>query len=314
MNYLRISIIVPVYNAGEYVSETIESVLRQTVNCWELILVNDGSQDNSLDIINEYVARDNRITYINQDNGGVSSARRNGLLQATGDYVTFLDADDILVDDAVEYVVKFVNTCKVDLLSGSIQRGLEHGARIEKLKDKNYNKKEYAKAHSYNQIKCGLHADFFKRSVLLANDVLIDRRIVNNEDYLYKLFSMQSFETIVTTSKVLHRYRIREGSVCHRPYPIDYWYTYFDYLSDNYRRFNVSENNYLIAKLTKITSLVRSMNLDFDRNHPSVSDLKGIRFYDVNKLTFWFMLLYIHTGWVWILRLLRIHPFHMRLK
>ena len=90
-----VSIIIPCYNAEKYIAETIQSVINQTYKNWELIVVNDGSTDNSPDIIKEFVANDNRIAFIDKPNSGVSDSRNKGLAKAKGAYIAFLDADDV---------------------------------------------------------------------------------------------------------------------------------------------------------------------------------------------------------------------------
>lgn len=98
-----ISIIVPVYNAEKYLRQCIDSVLQQTYKDWELLLINDGSKDSSLAICQEYSKNDSRIITIDKPNGGVSSARNKGLENTRGEWVTFLDSDDWLENEALEY-------------------------------------------------------------------------------------------------------------------------------------------------------------------------------------------------------------------
>ena len=88
-----ISVIIPVYNIKQYLSQTIDSVINQTYSDWELILVNDGSTDGSKEICEKYVSMDKRIRLINQTNKGVSWATFNGLQNAKGEYIAFVDAD-----------------------------------------------------------------------------------------------------------------------------------------------------------------------------------------------------------------------------
>ena len=90
-----ISIIIPAYNAADYLAQTIESVLNQTYSDFELILIDDGSTDRTREIIKDYQCKDARIKYFYKENGGVSSARNLGLQKATGDFVSFLDSDDL---------------------------------------------------------------------------------------------------------------------------------------------------------------------------------------------------------------------------
>lgn len=95
------SIIMPVYNSEKWIKGSIESVLKQRYNNYELLIINDGSTDNSLSIINKYVNNNNTIRFINKKNEGATSARRTGLYQAKGRYIIFLDSDDRLTEDCL---------------------------------------------------------------------------------------------------------------------------------------------------------------------------------------------------------------------
>lgn len=114
-----ISIIVPVYNTEEYIGECIESILNQTYTNFELILVNDGSTDDSLDICRQYEGKDMRVKILNKTNGGVSSARNFGLREATGDFISFVDSDDIIRPDYLEYLVSNVED-DIDFIQSGI--------------------------------------------------------------------------------------------------------------------------------------------------------------------------------------------------
>ena len=105
----RISIIVPCYNACNYVSETINSVINQDYKNWELILVNDGSTDTTLDILNSYALKDKRISVYDIPNGGVSKARNLGLDIAHGDWIMFLDSDDWFETNALSTVKNYID-------------------------------------------------------------------------------------------------------------------------------------------------------------------------------------------------------------
>ena len=89
-----ISIIIPAYNAGDYLANTIESVFNQTYPDFELLLIDDGSTDHTHEIVQAFQSKDNRIKYYYKPNGGVSSARNLGIKKARGEYFTFLDSDD----------------------------------------------------------------------------------------------------------------------------------------------------------------------------------------------------------------------------
>ena len=98
-----ISVIVPVYNVEEYLEECLNSILVQTYTNLEILIVNDGSTDNSLEILQEFSQRDSRITIFTKENGGLSSARNLAIDEAKGEYFTFIDSDDYIEENYIEY-------------------------------------------------------------------------------------------------------------------------------------------------------------------------------------------------------------------
>ena len=98
----KISIIIPIFNVENYLAKCLDSIINQTLMDIEIICVNDGSKDNSVDILNTYAQRDKRITIINKANGGLSSARNAGIRVANGEYICFLDSDDYFEFNACE--------------------------------------------------------------------------------------------------------------------------------------------------------------------------------------------------------------------
>lgn len=103
---MKISVIVPVYNAEKYISRCIDSVLKQTYSNWELLLVDDGSKDGSLAILNDYAQKDRRIKVFHQENAGAGAARNVGLDNAIGDYIVFIDSDDFVETDYFSLVIE----------------------------------------------------------------------------------------------------------------------------------------------------------------------------------------------------------------
>lgn len=104
----KVSIIVPVYNSEKYLKKCLESLINQTFKDIEIIIVNDGSTDNSVNIVNEYLC-DSRIKFFSKENGGQASARNLGLQKATGDYVMFVDSDDYVELDMCEKLCKIIS-------------------------------------------------------------------------------------------------------------------------------------------------------------------------------------------------------------
>lgn len=121
MEKTKISIIVPIYNAAIYLRECIESVLKQNYKFYELILVNDGSSDESGNICDLYIIKDSRIKVIHQDNQGVTKARANGVKNAIGEFIYFLDADDTIEPDTLEVMIPLMKE-NVDIVVSNCKK------------------------------------------------------------------------------------------------------------------------------------------------------------------------------------------------
>ena len=106
MEHIKVSVIIPVYNAQKYIRQCMEGVICQTLKEIEIICVNDGSTDESEKILREYEAKDSRVHVISQDNAGAGAARNTGLKEARGEYLSFLDADDFFEPDMLEFAWK----------------------------------------------------------------------------------------------------------------------------------------------------------------------------------------------------------------
>ena len=115
-NNPKISVIIPVYNVEDYLEECLDSIINQTFKDLEIICINDGSQDNSLNILEEYAEKDNRIKIITTKNQGLSAARNRGLENITGDYVYFIDSDDYLELTAFEELYAVSEEKSLDLI------------------------------------------------------------------------------------------------------------------------------------------------------------------------------------------------------
>lgn len=116
MKSIKFSVLVPVYNAEKYLRECIESILNQTYQNFELILVNDGSTDSSGNICDEYALLNDKIKVVHKENQGLVLARREAIRKATGDFVMFLDSDDCFRLDSLEIIEKSVNEQNCDLI------------------------------------------------------------------------------------------------------------------------------------------------------------------------------------------------------
>ena len=132
MEQAKLSVIIPIYNAEKYLNECLDSVIHQSMNEIEIILVNDGSTDKSLDICYEYANSDNRIKIISQENGGVHEARNIGLKNVTTEYFTYLESDDWLPSNACQVLYDMITTKNVDLFLSSYFCVLPSGIKEKK--------------------------------------------------------------------------------------------------------------------------------------------------------------------------------------
>ena len=122
----KISIIVPVYNVERYLRKCLDSLINQTYKNIEIICVNDGSTDDSLDILNEYANKDKRITVVNKKNGGISDARNVGISKASGEYMMFVDSDDWIDLETCEKSLEAMNKYSVDVVLYSYVREFDN--------------------------------------------------------------------------------------------------------------------------------------------------------------------------------------------
>lgn len=125
-----VSIITPCYNGAKYIGETINSVIKQTYQDWEMIIIDDGSKDNSVEIINEFLSKDFRIKLIRQENAGSAAARNNGIKNAEGQYIALLDADDLWHSDFLETQIAYMKEKEAVCVFCSYKRINENSEEI----------------------------------------------------------------------------------------------------------------------------------------------------------------------------------------
>lgn len=135
MNNPRVSIIVPVYNLENYIEQSVRSLLAQSFQNIEIILVDDGSKDNSLSIIKQLATEDSRIVYTSQPNGGAAKARNTGLSLATGEFISFVDGDDMLSPEVISDNIGYFDDDKIDWVAFSIRRVDVEGDYIQTEKE-----------------------------------------------------------------------------------------------------------------------------------------------------------------------------------
>lgn len=182
-----VSVIVPVYNAEKYLSRCLDSILSQTYKDLEIILVDDGSTDNSYAMIKEYEAADSRIIAVSKENGGISDARNAGLQIAAGKFIAFVDSDDCVDSRMIELCVNAQNSSNADIVGFDWQT---FSAQIPSVSYKNKNTvKKGKKVLSYflekNRLYCAVRY-LFNADIIKNNNLQFDRNIRSGgEDQLF---------------------------------------------------------------------------------------------------------------------------------
>ena len=214
-----ISIIIPVYNTVQYLSRCIESVLSQSFGDFELLLVDDGSNDGSGDVCDSYENRDMRIRVFHKKNGGVCSARNLGIANALGEWLYFVDSDDELLPDALQTLVDCISD-DVDSVMGGIVEVNENGdvSVLEKRVVQLLTKKQtvmslYVGYGSYYDY-CGYMCIWLlRRSVISDHSLLFDPTIAIKEDSLFSMqFICKSRGATRQTTTPVYKYYKRDDS------------------------------------------------------------------------------------------------------
>lgn len=218
-----LSIIVPVYNAENYLNMTLNSIRNQTFVDFECILINDGSLDRSGDICDELALFDNRFVVIHQKNGGVSCARNNGLKRATGNYIGFVDADDYIENDMYEKLVLAAENLKADVASC----GVVHEYKLNKVKI-NEQENFFEKYNSpidlfYNNC---LEIDVLWNKIYrkeLINDINFCEDISYTEDQLFVAEALLKAKSIAVTRDIKYHYLKYEQSLSKSRGSLKFW-------------------------------------------------------------------------------------------
>lgn len=203
-----VSIITPIYNGEKYIGETIESVLKQTYSTWEMIIVDDGSKDNSADVVNNYIKYDSRIQLIQQLNAGSASARNNGIRRATGQYIILLDADDTWDDQFLESQLTYMKSKSALLVYSSHRRINEHSKEILSpfIVPEKVTYKDMLKTSSISCLTGLYNIEKFGK-VYLREELKSYR-----DDYVYWLDILKKIGTAYGNKAVIANYRVMNGS------------------------------------------------------------------------------------------------------
>ena len=244
MERAKVSIIVPVYNVAAYLPACLESIRVQTWREIEVILVDDGSTDESLSLCRAAAERDARFRVIHQQNAGVSAARNAGLAAATGQYLQFVDGDDRLLSNATEVLVHAALSTGTDLVIARFYRvsgqrqALQGHIRGRRVLTRTEFAEEMVKAPA-NFYYGVMWNKLYRRAIVEANHLECPADVAWCEDFLFNLDYIACCRLIAAVPRPVYYYRKREGSLVSTQATlrrtIEMKRTTFDYYKDLYQ-------------------------------------------------------------------------------
>ena len=219
MNEVKVSVIVPVYNAQNFIEDCVMSILNQTFKDIELILVDDGSKDNSLEICKMLADQDERVMVFHQENGGSSSAKNAGLKIAKGDYVAFCDADDTLDNEYIENLYKGVALHNADVCVGNAAFTNVEDSKVVSRRTVNmtsgiFSLKEfmaYYPEYMPNAVIGAPWNKLYRRSIITKNSICFNTNIRNNEDTHFNYEFLVKCKTVYVSESPYYNYMNRVG-------------------------------------------------------------------------------------------------------
>lgn len=215
MNSL-VSIIVPIYKAEFVISRCIESLLKQTYENIEIILINDGSPDNSGQICEDFALKDSRVKIFHKENGGVSSARNYGIDLALGDYICFVDSDDTVSQYYVERFLKSINNFGAELAVSSFKIYGFKNCKDILIENHLYNTSNLRKEEKIGMLFDGIMFSpwnkIFLKSIIIENRIRFDTDIHYSEDAVFVFEYLEHCNKIAFINDVLYNYDVSFSS------------------------------------------------------------------------------------------------------
>lgn len=279
----KVSIIVPIYNVERYLDRCIDSLMNQTFDDIEIIALNNGSTDKSLDILNYYAYKDKRIRIINNKNIGVSKSRNIGIKEAKGEYIVFVDSDDWIDSNMIEILHKTISDNNCDLVMCTYVREFANHSKekvfnlpeiniYEGIQVKNELlrklvgpiQKELANPEYLDALGT-VWAKMYKTSILKEKNLrFIDlKEIGSGEDILFNIYVFNEVSKVILLNKPMYHYwRENDNSITSRYIPnfVEKRRKYFNYIKD-FIKDNDLGNEYEIALNNRICTSVLGMGL-----------------------------------------------------
>lgn len=233
MGKVEVSILMPVFNVEKYIKYAIESIQAQTLENWELIIVNDGSTDNSSKICDDIAKEDKRIKVIHKSNTGVSDTRNILLNNANGEYIVFVDSDDYIEKNMLEVLINKIELYNADLsvcgiIEDKIINDLIVSSKINKYYPKDFleitEMKEYIMEYGNSNLLNSLCNKLYKNNIIRKSNIVFDTNIENGEDLLFNLEYMKHIKSLVFCEEQLYHYARRQNQSITNKYVDDMYY------------------------------------------------------------------------------------------
>jgi len=216
----QVSIIIPAYNQVKYISDCLDSVIKQTVTDWECIVVNDGSTDNTKNIVLSYIDYYPKIRMIEQSNKGLSWARNAGLRQAKGEYIQFLDSDDAITENKLKVQLDLLTQTTAPALSYSnYYYSTENDLNVRSSrpwispKFRSQNHLQDIISHWETKMTIPIHCFLFHADLFNKHNVSFDAQLPNHEDWDLLMNILRLYPEIFYVDKELAIYRVNENSM-----------------------------------------------------------------------------------------------------
>lgn len=281
-----VSVIIPIYNVEKYLEECLASAINQTLKNIEIICVNDGTPDSSMDIVEKYQKDDERIVVVNKENGGLSSARNAGMKVATGEYIYFLDSDDLLQEDALEKLYLRAVAENLDVLYFDGGSFCEDDSLSEHMKRfSTY----YIRKHDYSGVVSGKELlvemrknmeyrapawlNLTKRSHIEKHKLSFHEGVLF-EDEAYTFACMIKADRVSHTPEHFYRRRVRPNSVMTGNTKFEHAYGYFVAFWD---MFKILQEMQLSEEEEEVAATIVGRVLDGARNRYHEIDLEEER-------------------------------------
>lgn len=288
-----VSIIIPVYNVEQYIEECIKSVIKQSLQNIEIIIVNDGTRDNSINIIRKYIESDKRIKLIDKKNGGLSSARNVGLDVAKGEYILFLDSDDWIEHTMAEDMYNYAVENKVDIVTSGYNR-IDNNicTKVKSPIESNrvYNKTEILNiiSNESNNITWFVWRNLYSRELITKNKIRFNENVKIGEDTAFNLEAFLSSNYIMSIPKNLYNYRNNPNSLTQSSYKPNLEDSLINQYNEKlkiYKKHNLNKKAFIDLNLYFSTHSLNMIiaNIYNTNNNDKIEDLKKIRELDAVK-------------------------------